>query len=172
MVVKQELQKLDMKFTSVELGEAEIIGNISSEKYSQLKNALSDWGLELLHDPDMIMVEKIKCAIISMIHSEDDLPRVKRSVYLSKKLNHSYSYLYCIFSRVTGISIEDFYFRQEIEWAKELILYNELTLSEIAYKLHLSSVQHLSKLFKLKTGLTVTQFKNSKLNNRIRLEKI
>jgi AraC-like DNA-binding protein len=172
LVVKAELEKLNLKYTKVELGEVEIQKNISDEMRDKLKAALLKAGLEMMDDKRAIIVERVKNVIIEMIHYADELPLVKKSIYISEKLNVDYNILGELFSEVKGISIEQFFIIHKIERAKELIIYNELNLSEIAYKLHYSSVAHLSKQFKKVTGLTPTFFKSLKDKRRIPLENL
>jgi AraC-like DNA-binding protein len=158
-MVKQELEKLDLHYTSIELGKIEIKENITDEQKQQLKSNLALSGLELLDDHKSILVDKIKNVIIEMIHYSDDLPKVNYSDYISEKLNYDYTYLSNLFSEVKGITIQHFIINHKIERAKELILYDELDLTEIAYKLHYSSVAHLSNQFKKVTGQTPSFYK-------------
>jgi AraC-like DNA-binding protein len=128
--------------------------------------SLKNIGLELLDDKKNIMVEKIKTIIIELVHYNEDQIKTNLSDYLSEKLNHNYTYLSNLFSEIKGTSIEQFYLWNKIERAKELLVYDELSLTEIAYKLHYSSVAHLSNQFKKMTGLTPSHFKNLKNINR------
>ena len=166
MVVKSELDKLGLHYTRVELGEVEIMENISSEKIQRLNVALKKTGLELLDDHKTIMVEKIKSIIIEMVHYSDEQIKINLSDYLSEKLNHNYTYLSNLFSEVKGTNIEKYYLTHKIEKVKELLVYDELNLTEIAYKMHYSSVAHLSNQFKKMTGLTPSHFKNLKNKRR------
>jgi len=166
MVVKSELKKLGLHYTLVELGEAEIMEDISTEQLDRLRIALKKSGLELMDDKKSILVEKIKAVIIELVHYTDDQIKINLSDYLSEKLNHNYTYLANLFSEVKGTTIEKFYLTHKIEKVKELLVYNELNLSEIAYKLHYSSVAHLSNQFKKMTGLTPSHFKNLKHKRR------
>ena len=172
MVVKAELDKLKISYALVELGEVEITKDLSAEEHSQLKSALLQSGLELMDDQRAVLVEKIKNIIIEMIHYADELPKVKNSVYISGKLNQDYNHLANLFSEVKGITIEQFIIMHKIERAKELIIYNELSLTEIAYKLHYSSSAHLSAQFKKVTGLTPSFFKSLKHKRRTALDKL
>ena len=171
IVVKSELEKLGLHYTSVDLGEAEIKESISAEQMAHLSIALRRTGLELMDDKKSILVEKIKTIIIELVHYTDDQIKINLSDYLSGKLNHNYTYLANLFSEVKGITIENFYLSHKIEKVKELLVYDELNLTEIAYKLHYSSVAHLSNQFKKMTGLTPTHFKHLKLKRRKALEK-
>jgi AraC-like DNA-binding protein len=163
MLVKSELEKLGLHYTSVELGEAEILEDISKEQENRLNNNLKMAGLELMGDKKSILVEKIKMIIVELVHYSDDQIKINLSDYLSQKLNYNYTYLANLFSEVKGTTIEKFYLTHKIEKVKELLVYNELNLTEIAYKLHYSSVAHLSNQFKKMTGLSPSHFKNLKL---------
>ena len=166
MVVKSELEKLGLHNITVDLGEAEIKEEISAEQLDSLRIALKKTGLELMDDKKNILVEKIKTIIIEMVHYTDDQIKINLSDYLSEKLNYNYTYLANLFSEVKGITIEQFYLAHKIEKVKELLVYDELNLTEIAWKLHYSSVAHLSNQFKKMTGLTPTHFKNLKNKKR------
>lgn len=167
--VKSELKKLDLHYSYVDLGEAEIFEGLTEELHSQLSAALKKNGLELMDDKKSILVEKIKTTIIELIHYTDDQIKVNLSDYLSEKLNYNYTYLSNLFTETRGTTIEKYYLSHRIEKAKELLVYDELNLSEIAYKLHYSSVAHLSNQFKKMTGLTPSHFKNLKHKKRITL---
>ena len=162
MLVKSELAKLGLHYLYVELGEADIMEEITWEQLTQLGNALKKDGLELMDDKKSILVEKIKTNIIELVHYNDEQLKVNLSDYLGKKLNHNYTYLANLFSEIKGTTIEQFYLAHKIEKVKELLVYEELTLSEIAYRMHYSSVAHLSAQFKKMTGLTPSHFKNLK----------
>ncbi len=166
MVVKSELEKLGLHYLSVELGEAEIVEDPSAEQLNLLDIALKKSGLELMENKKSILVEKIKTIIIELVHYNDDQIKINLSVYLSEKLNFNYTYLANLFSEVKGITIEQFYLAHKIEKVKELLIYDELNLTEIAWKMHYSSVAHLSNQFKKMTGLTPTHFKNLKNKRR------
>lgn len=169
MVVKSELEKLGLQYTTVELGEVEIKEKISQEQIDQLSIALKMTGLELMDDNKKILVEKIKTTIIELIHYSDEQIKINLSDHLSQKLNHNYTYLSNLFSEIKGTTIEQFYLANKIEKVKELLVYDELNLTEIAWKLHYSSVSHLSNQFKKMTGLTPSHFKNLKHKKRIAL---
>ena len=154
MIVKSELENMGLHFTIVELGEVEIREKLSAKKQKQLKIALIKFGLELMEDKKSMLIEKIKNIIVEMIHYNDELPITNFSNYLAEKLNYNYNYISNLFSEVKCTIIEHYIIAHKIERAKKLIIYNELTLTEIAYKLHYSSVAHLSNQFKKVTGLT------------------
>lgn len=172
MVVKSELDKLGLHHTRIELGEAEIMEDISAEQLHLLNLSLQKTGLELIDDNKSILVEKIKTIIIEMVHYTDEQIKINLSDYLSEKLHHNYTYLSNLFSEVKGTTIEKYYLHHKIEKVKELLVYEELTLTEIAYKLHYSSVAHLSNQFKKLTGLTPSHFKNLKHNKRSASENV
>jgi len=172
IIVKQVLENLGLHSTIVELGEVEIEEDISDKKQEELKAALMVSGLELMDDQKAILIEKIKNVIVEMVHYADDIPKTNFSTYISNKLNYDYNYLSNLFSEVKGITIEHYIIAHKIELAKELLIYNELSLTEIAYKLHYSSVAHLSNQFKKVTGLTPTFFKKMKHKRTIALEKL
>ena len=159
LMVIQELEKLDLHFTSIELGMIEIKENITNELKQKLKSNLAMSGLELLDDQKSILVDKIKNVIIEMIHYSDEVPKVNYSDFISEKLDYDYTYLSNLFSEVKGITIQHFIINHKIERAKELILYDELDLTEIAYRLHYSSVSHLSNQFKKVTGQSPSFYK-------------
>jgi AraC-like DNA-binding protein len=159
MMVKAELKNLGLHFVIVDLGVVDILENITPEQREQLKINLLRSGLELLDNKRTILIEKIKNVIIEMIHYSDELPAVNYSDYISEKLHYDYNYLSNIFSEVKGITIQQFIITHKIEKVKELLLYDELTLTEIAYKLHYSSVAHLSNQFKKITGLSPSYYK-------------
>ena len=171
-MVKSELEKLGLKYHYVRIGEADIIGDIQQEQLEQLKINLKKAGLFLMDNRKSILVEKIKNVIIELVYYREDQIKVNLSDYLSEKLNYDYTYLANLFSEVKGLTIEKFYLTHRIEKVKELIVYDELNLSEIAYKMHYSSVAHLSNQFKKYTGLTPTHFKNLKNKRRETLEDV
>jgi AraC-like DNA-binding protein len=159
MFVKEELEKLGLNYVSVELGLVEVQDDITEEQKETFAKNLKEGGLELLDDRRNILVERIKNVIIEMVHHADELPKVNDSDYISEKLGYDYTYLSNTFSEVKGTTIQQYIIRHKIERVKELLLYDELTLTEIAWKLHYSSVAHLSNQFKKVTGLTPTYFK-------------
>lgn len=162
MVVGQELQKLGLQYVKINLGTIEILEDISDSQREELRKNLEEYGLELLDDKRKIIIEKIKAIIIEMIHYSEELPKMKYSEYISEKMGYDYTYLANIFSEVKGITIQQFIIVNKIERVKELLLYDELNLKEIAFKLHYSSVAHLSSQFKKVTGLTPSYFKKLK----------
>ncbi|MBP7389769.1 MAG: helix-turn-helix transcriptional regulator [Chitinophagales bacterium] len=173
MVVRATIESMGLHCTKVELGEADIVETLTHEQHDDLKKKLHKSGLELLDEDKAILVERIKNVVVEMVHYEDELPRDTFSVYLTHKLHRNYAYLASLFSTVTGITIEHYIIAHKIEKAKELLLYDELSLKEIANKLHYSSVAHLSGQFKKETGLTPTFFKSLKnYKKRIALENV
>lgn len=172
MMVKAELEKLGLHYVVVDLGDVEIIGNMTNEQNIKLKAELLKSGLELIDDKRAILIDKIKNVIIELIHYEDELPKTNFSDYLSEKLNYDYTYLANLFSEVTGTTIEHFMIAHKIERVKELLIYDELTLTEISYRLNYSSVAHLSNQFKKVTGLTPSFFKNLKVKRRTNLDNV
>ena len=162
MLVKSELEKLGLTCKAVDLGIVDIKEVISKEQLEIFGRNLEKAGLELLDDKKNILVEKIKNVIIEMIHYSDEVPEVNDSDYISEKLGYDYTYLSNTFSEVKGMTIQQYVIQHKIEKVKELLIYDELTLTEIAYKLHYSSVAHLSNQFKKITGLTPTYFKQLK----------
>ena len=172
MAVKEELKKLGLHFIVVELGEVDIMENISQEQRNELKLGLVNSGLELMDDKRAVLIEKIKNAIIEMVHYSDEMIKVNFSDYLSEKLNHDYTYLANLFSEVQGTTIEHFIISHKIERIKELIIYDELNITEIAWKMNYSSVAHLSNQFKKVTGLSPSHFKQLKDKRRSQIEDI
>jgi AraC-like DNA-binding protein len=170
MLVKSELEKLGLEYKVVELGEVIVSEKPSEKKYTELKQALQKWGLDVMDDKRSMLIEKIKNVIIEMIHYSDDLPKTNYSAYISDKLSHDYTYLANLFSEVVGTTIEHFIIAHKVEKVKELLVYNEMNLTEIAEKLHYSSVAHLSNQFKKVTGLTSSHFKKLKSKRRLALE--
>ena len=170
MMVKEELEKLGIKYSVINLGLIDTLENISKEQRRQLSLSLSKSGLELLEDKKSILIEKIKNVITELIHHSDELPKVNYSDYISQKLEYEYTYLANTFSEVKGITIQQYIILHKIERVKELILYDELSLSEISYKLHYSSPAHLSNQFKKVTGLTPSFFKKMKQKRNRNLE--
>ncbi len=170
--VKEELKKLAIHFIIVELGEVEIMEDLSAEQRAKLKSGLQLSGLELVDDRRSVLIEKIKNTIIAMVHYGDEKVELTFSNFLSEKLNHDYTYMSNLFSEVQGTTIEKFIIAHKIERIKELIIYNELNITEIAAKMNYSSVAHLSNQFKKATGLSPSHFKKLKDKRRMPIEEI
>lgn len=170
MLVKDELTKLGLHYVVVDLGTVEILEDISPAQHDELKKNLLRSGLELLDDKKSILIEKIKAVIVEMIHYAEELPGTNYSDYISEKLGYDYTYLSNTFSEIKGINIQQFIILHKIEKVKELLLYEELNLTEIAYRLRYSSVSHLSNQFKKITGLSPSYFKKLKIKRRENLE--
>ena len=172
IAVKDVLKKLGLHFIVVDLGEVEVMEHITSEEQEQLRLALLDIGFELMDNKRAVLVERIKNVIIEIVHYSDEVIKIKFSDYLSEKLNYDYTYLANLFSEVQGTTIEKFLINHKIERIKELIIYDELNISEIAWKMNYSSVAHMSNQFKKVTGLTPSHFKELKAKKRIPIENI
>lgn len=172
MVVKEELKKLGLHFIIVDLGEIEIMENISAQQREQLKMELLNSGLELMDDKKAVLIERIKIVITEMVHYSEELPKTNYSDYISEKLRYDYTYLSNIFSEVKGITIQQFIIIHKVERIKELIIYDELNITEIAEKMNYSSVAHLSSQFKKVTGLSPSHFKQLKDKRRSPIEEI
>lgn len=163
MIVKEELANLGLRPSKVELGVVEVKDHVSDELREKIRINLSKCGLELLEDRTSILIEQIKGVVIEMIHYADEAPKVNYSDYISEKLNYDYTYLSNVFSKVKGITIQQFIIMNKIERVKELLMYDEMNLTEISYKLNYSSVAHLSNQFKKITGLSPSFFKQTRL---------
>lgn len=172
MTVASELKKMDLTYNNLELGEVNLVNPIKKKEREYLTKALHEYGLELMENKKAILVEKIVTIIINMIHNSEEIPPVNFSVFLTNKLNQDYHSLSVLFSKTKGVTIEHFIILHKIERVKELIMYDELSLTEISYQLHYSSVGHLSNQFKKVTGLTPTFFKNIKNKKRKPLENL
>jgi AraC-like DNA-binding protein len=170
--VKEELRKLGLHFVVVDLGEVEVMEDLSMEQRTALKLGLLNSGLELMDDKRAMLIERINNVITEMIHHSEEAPKTNYSDYISEKLDYDYTYLSNLFSEVKGITIQQFIIIHKIERAKELLLYGELNLTEISYKLHYSSVAHLSNQFKKVTGLTPSDYKKIKDKKRRPIEEI
>ena len=170
--VKEELKKLGLHYIIIDLGEVDIMENISLEQKEKLKKDLLMLGFELLDDKRSVLIEKIKTAIIDMVHYTDEPLKTNFSDYLSEKLKHSYAYLSNIFTETQGTTIEHFIILHKVEYIKELLIYDELSISEIAWKLNYSSVAHLSNQFRSITGFSPTHFKELKDKKRSPIEEI
>ena len=172
ITVKEELKKLGLHFIFVDLGEIEVMESLSLAQREELKAVLLNVGLELMDDKRSMLIEKIKTVIIDMVHHSEEVIKINFSNYLSEKLNHDYTYLANLFSEIQGTTIEQFIISHKIERIKELIIYGELNITEIAWKMNYSSVAHLSNQFKKVTGLSPTHFKSLKEKKRNPLEEI
>jgi AraC-like DNA-binding protein len=172
MVVKSELENLGLHHAAVDLGEVEVLESISSTQRNQLDAALRKSGLELMDNKKSILIEKIKNTIIEMVHYSDEEPHLRFSDFISRRLGYDYTYLANLFSEVQGTTIEKFVILHKIERVKELLVYDDLSLTEIAYLMHYSSVAHLSNQFKRITGLTPSHFKKLKDKRRAGLENV
>lgn len=172
MIVRNELDTLGLKYESISLGEIEMQETPTKDEYKKLRAALNRFGLEVIVDKKAMLIERIKNTIIDMVHYTGELPKVKYSNYISEKIHHDYTYLANVFSHETGMTIEHYIINHKIERVKELILYDELNLTEISYLLNYSSVAHLSRQFKQVTGLTASFFRNAPFKSRIALENV
>ena len=170
MVVKDELMKFGLHPNNITLGEVEIMEELNSSKKSELNKILQTFGFELIDDKKSQLIEKIKTIIVELVHYTEDQLKIKLSEHLSKKLHHDYNYLSNLFSEVEGTTIEKYLIAQKIEKVKELLKYDERSLSEIADLLGYSSVAYLSNQFKKLTGLTPTYYKSLRQNKRKNLE--
>ena len=168
--MQEELKKLGLHYVVVDLGVVDILEDISEQQRKNFKEALLIAGLELMDDKKSILIERIKVIVIEMIHYSEELPKTNYSDFISKKMGYDYTYLANIFSEVKGITIQQFIILNKIERVKELLLYDELSLTEISYKLHYSSVAHLSNQFKKVTGLTPSYFKKLRNMRNLNLE--
>jgi AraC-like DNA-binding protein len=172
LAVKEELKKIGLHFIVVDLGEVEIMEDITPQQRHELQAGLISSGLELMDDKRTVLIEKIQNAITEMIHHTEEVPKVNYSYFISQKLDYDYTYLSNIFSEVKGITIQQFIIIHKIERVKELLVYDELNLTEISHKMHYSSVAHLSNQFKKITGLTPSAYKHLKDKRRKSLEDI
>ncbi|MBK6967530.1 MAG: helix-turn-helix transcriptional regulator [Bacteroidales bacterium] len=170
MIVKSELEKHGLHFIIVDLGEVEIMESLSADQLETLSTGLRKSGLSLLSDKKSILIERIKNTIVEMVYYSDKLPRTNFSDFLSEKLSYDYTYLANLFSEIQGSTIESYIINLRIERVKELLIYNELNLTEISYKLHYSSVAHLSGQFKKITGLTPSYYKRLRRKKRSPIE--
>ena len=172
MMVKEVLKEQDLHFIVVDLGEVEIMEELTADQRTELKKALLLSGLELMDDKKAILIERITNVITEMIHGSDELPIMNYSNHISDKLNYDYTYLSNLFSEVKGMTIQQFIIIHKVERVKELIIYDELNITEIAWKLNYSSVAHLSNQFKKVTGFSPTHFKQLKQKRRNPIEDI
>lgn len=172
IMVKEVLKSMGLHFIVVELGEVEIMENLSDEERLELKASLLKGGLEMIDDKKAMLIERIKNVVIEFVHYTDALIKINFSDYLSEKLQYDYTYLANLFSDVQGTTIEQFIISHKVERIKELIIYGELNFTEIASRMNYSSVAHLSSQFKKVTGLTPTHFKQMKNKRRSPIEDI
>lgn len=172
MAVSEELKKLGLHFVVVDLGEVDIMEEPTIKQLEQLRIGLHTSGLELMDDKKGVLIEKIKNVVIEMIHHSDEVIKTNFSDYLSEKLKYDYTYLSNLFTEVQGSTIAQFITAHKIERIKELMMYDELNITEIAWKMNYSSVAHLSNQFKKFTGLTPSQFKQLKDKKRMNIEEI
>ncbi|SOD92546.1 helix-turn-helix domain-containing protein [Spirosoma fluviale] len=172
LVVQATLDKLGLDHERIELGEVELKEAITKEQWNELNSALLTVGLELTDNRKAILIERVKTVIIDLVHYASDIPKINNSNYISEKLHYDYTYLANLFSEVTGFTIEKYIINHKIERVKELLLYDELTLTQIANKLNYSSVAHLSAQFKKVTGLTPSLYKQLSFNKRTALEDV
>lgn len=172
IAVKEALQKLGLHYILVDLGEVNVMETLTIQQRDQLKAALLVSGLELMDDKRSMLIEKIKNVIIEMVHHSEEVIKVNFSSYLSDKLQHDYTYLSNLFSEIQGSTIEQFIISHKVERIKELIIYDELNITEIAWKMNYSSVAHLSSQFKKATGLSPSHFKQLKDKRRSPIEEV
>jgi AraC-like DNA-binding protein len=172
LIVKEELERLGVTYSIIELGMVEVSKDLTPRMRAQLNENLLPFGLELLEDKRSEVIEQIKNVVVSMIHYSDEVPKVNYSDYISEKLSYNYNYLSNLFSEVKGITIQQFIINHKIERVKELLLYDELNLTEISYKMHYSSVAHLSNQFKKVTGFSPSIFKQFQHKRECNLENV
>ncbi|MCF0056411.1 AraC family transcriptional regulator [Dyadobacter sp. CY356] len=172
MTVQQKLNQLGLQNFTVDLGEVEIEESLTPQQRDKLKLLLSKSGLELIDDKKTLLIERIKIVIVELVHYSDQTPKIKNSEYISEKLSHDYTYLANVFSESEGMTIEHYIIAHKVERVKELLLYGELNLTEISYKLNYSSVAHLSSQFKKVTGLSPSVYKHLQINQRKALENV
>ncbi|MGE0637926.1 MAG: helix-turn-helix domain-containing protein [Bacteroidia bacterium] len=172
VAVKEVLKNMGLHFVLIDLGEVDVMEKLSDEQRVELKALLLAAGFELMDDKRAVLIEKIKNVIVEMVHHSDELIKTNFSDFLSAKLNHDYTYLANLFSEVQGTTIEQFIISHKVERIKELIIYGELNITEIAYKMNYSSVAHLSNQFKKVTGLSPSHFKKLKDKRRSPIEDV
>lgn len=171
-VVKTELEKLGYEVMVVNLGEVEVKNNMNDEQREAVKSKLEEFGFELMNDKSSVLIEQIKTQIIQLVKEPEKLEKENLSTYLSRKLHKDYSSLSKMFSEFAGVTIEQYFILQKIERTKELIVYDEMSLTQIAFELGYSSVAHLSSQFKKVTGLTPSHFKGLKHKSRNSLDEL
>lgn len=172
MTVESQLEKLNLKIKDIQLGEVTLEENLTTEQKEELNHALRSFGFEIIDDKKSRLIEQIKKQIIELVHNLNNDFKTNLSDLLSNRLNHDYNYLSNLFSDVEGRTIENYFIAQKIEKVKELLVYDELTLSEIAFKMNYSSVAYLSNQFKKVTGLTPSHFKKIRKNRRQPLDQV
>jgi AraC-like DNA-binding protein len=172
MMVKEALRKLGLHFIVVDLGVVDVMEVLTDRQKESLRVMLSNAGLELMDDKKAMLIEKIKKVIIEMVHYAEELPKTNFSDFISTKLDYDYTYLANLFSEVQGTTIEQYIISHKIERIKELIVYGEMNITEIANNMNYSSVAHLSSQFKKATGLTPSHFKQLKEKRRIPIEEL
>ncbi|AZJ31095.1 AraC-type DNA-binding protein [Tenacibaculum mesophilum] len=172
LVIQNELDKLGVGVKSIKLGEVILEKELTSDEKESLDKILLDLGFEIIDDKKSRIIEKIKNLIINLVHHQDSETKINLSELLSNELHHDYNYLSNLFSEVEGTTIEKYFIAQKIEKVKELLVYDELSLSEIAFRLHYSSVAYLSNQFKKVTGLTPSHFKKIRKDRRKPLDEV
>lgn len=172
MVVKSELEKLGLRTLAVDLGEVEIAADLEGYQRQDVHAALQKFGFALLDDKKSVIIERVKNLIVDLVQNKNNQLKTNLSDYLSRELNHDYTYITNLFTQVEGTTIEQYFIAQKIERVKELLVYDEMSLSEISYQLNYSSVSHLSKQFKKVTGLTPSHYKQLKEKKRNPLEEL
>lgn len=172
ILVKEELNKMGLHFVVVELGEVEIMEELSKEELDTLRVALKESGLEIIDDKKAMLIERVKNVITEMIHNSQEPLKLNYSDFLSQKLDYDYTYLSNLFSEMKGITIQQYIIVHKIERVKELLMYEDLNLTEISYQMHYSSVAHLSNQFKKITGLSPSKFMQLRSKKRKNLEEI
>jgi len=170
MAVKDTLKKLGLHFVMVDLGIVDIMEDITPALREKIRNGLNKTGLELIDDKKALLIESIKTVLVEMVHHQQEASKVNFSVHLSEKLGYDYTYMANLFSEVQGVTIEKFIITHKVEWAKELIIYDEQNLTEIAWKLNYSSVAHFSNQFKKTIGLSPSHFKMLQVKRQIAKE--
>ena len=171
LIVKQQLEILNIEYNKIDLGEVELPISLTVDVRKDFASALLKYGLELMEDKNALLIEKAKKVVIEMIHYADELPKKSHSEYLSEKLNYNYQKLALLFMEATGISLERYIISHKIEKVKEMILYEDLNLSDIAFRLNYSSVAHLCTQFKRETGVTPQFFKGLKMKKEKKYKK-
>ncbi len=172
LVVQNELEKLDLKIKNIRLGEVTLENDLTSEDKQKIENVFEPLGFEVIDDKKGRIIEKIKNTIINLVHHQEQDLKTNLSDVVSEELHHDYNYLSNLFSEIEGTTIEKYFIAQKIEKVKELLVYDELSLSEIAFRLNYSSVAYLSNQFKKVTGLTPSHFKQVKEDKRKPLDKL